>query len=833
MRRPEVQPSQRQFVSNLIDGIVEHVSSSIRSASPVKLRVLVGLSALLLMLVSFRSALAETTAPAVDSPIMIQVALTNPAEQLELKSAARAELMGAVTEKMAQTAAAHPDSVLVLRVRPGALRFNRLSQEMQEQLIKTHGSDAAQWYEQSLATLLHAMLQNAHGQHSESSFSVYGLPIEGRPAGVAATNARYAAIVQQIDVLVAGWKPIVSHADAGTASAVEQRLPAAMLSRSGRLLYYRMNSQWRVYGGNAPTSQRTGHTAQDAVTARAMDMLARNPDLVSILKQHGIDPAQLASTLDEYDQLDLLALLADWGVANSQWDLNGDGTVNIFDLLELLASWNEPDAPDSGIARFAAMDSEYVIGSGVLISVELLADAPSGADVVFQTWSDVSSSIESAYHDTSAPFEYPTGALDHVTPGPAEIQALVRDAQDQVVLRLTARIEFVLDPGGDDDPDDNGEDDPPVDDPLPAPDDGDDAGDDWSGLFVDLDESLVAHLQPIDLPTQPQLDNPRQFDIHSPGDIPNPIPSNSVLTVHRDIELPDANAGFVFNQGASDVLVQFAQGAQIQYTGGFSDRAVFQFRSSAARIRIENAVITGPTGTRNTCHGFATMLGSGTCSDITIVGGEVSGVRYTFQGEGGCERLLITGVRAHSNWEYFVWGSNTMNNVTICHNTVDGVEVQHGIRLAPGVVGVNIVSNDIRVGQQGLIKRSIWIAGAYNVTIVDNHTRDGRITIGPNPAFNEPGPRAVVLAGNTIDHDRNNLAIELFSGTRSVLVSGNTVTTPHSNWMQVGVTDQFNRPFEDIHWTQDNIANDIERHGFDGIRVSAAYVGQSDIGPVD
>ena len=37
--------------------------------------------------------------------------------------------------------------------------------------------------------------------------------------------------------------------------------------------------------------------------------------------------------------LDLLAVLAAWGQSGVPEDINGDGTVNVFDLLEVLAAW--------------------------------------------------------------------------------------------------------------------------------------------------------------------------------------------------------------------------------------------------------------------------------------------------------------------------------------------------------------------------------------------------------------------------------------------------------------------------------------------------------------
>jgi hypothetical protein len=39
------------------------------------------------------------------------------------------------------------------------------------------------------------------------------------------------------------------------------------------------------------------------------------------------------------DVLDLLAVLAAWGAAAGPEDINGDGIVDVLDLLELLAAW--------------------------------------------------------------------------------------------------------------------------------------------------------------------------------------------------------------------------------------------------------------------------------------------------------------------------------------------------------------------------------------------------------------------------------------------------------------------------------------------------------------
>jgi len=845
----------------------------------MQLRILAALTTLLVLVLSSRSTFAAVDIQGAQDPVLVAMTVEQPLTTLQPHAASNAALRRQTTAAVLDVAKRAPGRMITIDVRRSPLRFARLSDDVRASIETRHGRSAAQWYEQSMAELLTSVVRDVKRSRRDLRLSVLGLPIEARNADALRANTRYAALLSELDALVSAKQLIIART-ANEAAMAESALPEAMRYSNGRPVFYRANNTWRMAtpsSGSDPSSH-TDHTAQDGMELQAIDVLRDNPDVAALLRDHGIDLDQDPDADAEQSRSGshdaLMQLLADWGQTDSPWDLNEDGTVDIFDLQILLRDWQQyDDQPTTGVARFVYVPDQYTLGSGMNIDVQLLDDAPADPNVVFQVWSNETNSIEAAYPDFDAPFAYPASALDQVTPGMGEIQALIRNADDDVVLLLAEAVEFVPDPwGGDADPDDpdddpNGDDDednPPDDDPGdddPSDDPNDDPGDDpqddpgddpqddpgddpnddpdqpdadepWTDPLADLDPELVAHLQDVTLPTQPDLDNPQQITVSSVNDIPHPIGNNRIITIVGVVEIDNPEDGFIFNLGASDVVVRFEDGAQLRYTGGRSHRGLFQFRSTAARIRIENPVIVGPTGTMDTCHAFATMLGDGTCSDITIVGGDISGIRYTVQGEGGCERFLITGVHAHDNREYFVWGSNGLVDATICHNIIDGVVQEHGIRLAPGVDRVNIVSNDIRIRQEGLLKRTIWIPGAHNVSIIDNHTRDGRITIGPDPTANEPGPQHVILAGNRIEHERNNLAIELFSGARDVLVSLNEVTTPHSNWMQVGTQDPFDRPFENIHWTEDNIANGIERHGYDGVRVSPGFAGDPTIGPI-
>lgn len=865
--------SSNNNIHRICTDIVQHVCTQCKASPPVQIRLLVALTALLALLVSARSALAAGPVQAARSPVLARVVLNDPLIELDRGSHANIALRRSADERIEAAHAANPNRMVTIEVRRASMSFQQLDHSQQAHIEKTHHSGAAQWYETALDGFLQDIVREAGGGSRGLRLSVYGLPIESSSADVVATNARYGGTIALLDAVVSA-KKIITRASVGEAALAESALPQALRDANGRPVFYRANNQWRMLTPTGHTAQDefnvNSHTAQDGLRIRALETINNNAGVKSLLRERGID---LEFNSSDRQSMDLMALLADWGRSGSQWDLNHDGIVNVFDLMILLANW-EHDEPTTGIARFINIDSVYTIGSNVSFSVELLDDAPAGANVVFQTWSNETNSIEGPYADYTAPFNYPSAALDLVTPGSAEVQALIRNSSNHVVLRLTQHVEFLedpfdgdTDPDGDDptDPNDPGDDDDepddtkpnnPPGDPKPGPGDPgpghnppggdgsppyDPTPDDpytpadelWNELYSGLDPTLAAQLQDVTFPQQPQLDNPRQITVRSAADIPQPIGSNCIITVEGTIDINSPDNGFNFNNNASDVILRFAPGARLRYTGGESTRALIQFRSTARRIRVENAVIVGHVGTISTCHAFATTYSTSgaKCQDITIVGGDISGVRYTFQGEGGCQRLLIRDVNAHDNWEYFVWGSNGMTDATFVGNTINGVVGQHGFRLAPGVDRVNLVYNDIQIGGPGLLKRTIWIPGATNVSILGNHTRDGRITIGPDPTANEPGPNHVILAGNRIDHERNNLAIELFCGARNVLVSDNFITTPHADWMQVGQSDPYNRPFENIHWTQDNISNGMVRPGFNGVRVSSGFIGRPDIGP--
>jgi Ca2+-binding EF-hand superfamily protein len=115
-------------------------------------------------------------------------------------------------------------------------------------------------------------------------------------------------------------------------------------------------------------------------------------------------------------------LLADWGKADSPWDLNGDGTVNIKDLLQLLAGMNGPPSPDDRsfleklYADWGKQDSPWDLNGDGTVNIkdllELLArmgtppnDDPPAADKPDPTVEAIPENRTDDAPDTRSPLE--------------------------------------------------------------------------------------------------------------------------------------------------------------------------------------------------------------------------------------------------------------------------------------------------------------------------------------------------------------------------------------------------------------------------------------------
>ena len=158
------------------------------------------------------------------------------------------------------------------------------------------------------------------------------------------------------------------------------------------------------------------------------------------------------------DSVDLGLMLAAAPIDGCEDDADADGVPDCLDgcpddpekILPGACGCGEPETESCGgvggseLGAWINAPSAYGLNSGLDLIFELAADAPGNAsEVLFQVWSTSSQSIEAAVLDTTSPFIYPANALGTVTPGPGEVQALVRDANANILGVVTAPIEFV------------------------------------------------------------------------------------------------------------------------------------------------------------------------------------------------------------------------------------------------------------------------------------------------------------------------------------------------------------------------------------------------------
>lgn len=155
-------------------------------------------------------------------------------------------------------------------------------------------------------------------------------------------------------------------------------------------------------------------------------------------------------------------LLGYWGTDNSAADLNGDGVVNSADLAILLGNYDaDTEAPTSAPNGQIVPDMDtYEIGSNQAMAFMVSEGDQEGLNVVFQVWSSESRGIEAAYTDMDPPFIYPGEMLNGVTPGPGQVQAIVRDGNYTQLATFAHDMEFVVSGDEDDGPSGPGHDNP-------------------------------------------------------------------------------------------------------------------------------------------------------------------------------------------------------------------------------------------------------------------------------------------------------------------------------------------------------------------------------------
>ncbi|MEM7228596.1 MAG: PKD domain-containing protein, partial [Planctomycetota bacterium] len=132
--------------------------------------------------------------------------------------------------------------------------------------------------------------------------------------------------------------------------------------------------------------------------------------------------------------------------------------------------------------------------------------------------------------------------------------------------------------------------------------------------------------------------------------------------------------------------------------------------------------------------------------------------------------LLLQGCDAGELGAYLSWGQGSDH--TYIGNSVDGSHFEHNIRLAT-VTRVLIAHNDLR----NTPKRTIWSMLGKYVYITDNITRDGRITVGPNPADQGQTLNSnwVVVQRNQCTKIGGNGTVELLGGAEHIVVRNNVI----------------------------------------------------------
>jgi hypothetical protein len=415
----------------------------------------------------------------------------------------------AIAKQIHDAALEKGDRVITIRLQDAHVAFSRLRTAQQLAVRRQAGrsADPAAWYEQRVAGFFAHMAKQAHNVAPNLKLSVVGLPVEAGSSGASAaiaTNARYNAVIESLDAFVTTRRLILSGSTVSELSTLQTSLPEAFRLAEGRPIIFRTNNYWRSVTTSGPVAAAPT-PAQSPVLPNTSSGAPSQPQL----------PPELQSLLASTGGVGPLAeLLGDWGMPNSPYDFVSsstfqpppDGTVDGADLSHLLGHWSEfypeeeqpgdgenppappgddppgdggtpnPPAPPPGqVGAFMTLGSQYVIGSGVNLPFSVSPQATNVGNVVFQVWSFVSHSIEAPLPDYSSPFVYAGAALANVTPGPGQVQAVVRTSTDELIAVITQDVEFVSSSTPPPPPPGDGDDnDPPPgdDDDNPPPDDG-------------------------------------------------------------------------------------------------------------------------------------------------------------------------------------------------------------------------------------------------------------------------------------------------------------------------------------------------------------------------
>lgn len=346
-----------------------------------------------------------------------------------------------------------------------------------------------------------------------------------------------------------------------------------------------------------------------------------------------------------------------------------------------------------------------------------------------------------------------------------------------------------------------------------------------------------SYLQNIQNPQPPEIGAARDITVTSMEAMQAAIASNTIINVSGVLNATNENLVRIAN--VQNVVIRFEPNAEIRFGGSQTWSGVFQIAPSVRGLTIDSPRISGPVGTQATCAGIEFLHDDdpAVCQDITITNGIFRGLNYAIQGHGGCRRMLIQNCKASDLIDYFYFGAKNVQDLTISGCSVHGIKGNHAIRIFDAN-GVNIFRNDLKVDsiQDGQMKRTIWILTGDHVTIAANKTRDGRVTIGPNPVAHDSSPQDRVgnvnVVFNRIHHTHTNTPIEVLSGAHDIFLTGNVVTTFDDTWLGIGGWNEHRRPINKVHWTDGTIYNGNEVKLWEGVALNENYKGQVDIGPV-
>ncbi len=151
---------------------------------------------------------------------------------------------------------------------------------------------------------------------------------------------------------------------------------------------------------------------------------------------------------------DSAILLGLWGSNNADADLDSSGKVGSDDLAILIGHFSESSAPAAVAGEFRPFLNRYFQGSGQGVEFSMTEGGGPEVLVVFQVWSHDLGRAEMAFEDREAPFEYPSALFDLVSPGPAQLQAIVKNYAQETLSTFVLDLEVVANEeqiaGGDD-----------------------------------------------------------------------------------------------------------------------------------------------------------------------------------------------------------------------------------------------------------------------------------------------------------------------------------------------------------------------------------------------